>query len=310
MVLSIIIPVYNSFAYLNLLLDQLRLQADGTIEILLIDDGSEKINLWESIENNYKDEQIRLIHKNHGGVSSARNLGIDLARGEYIWFIDSDDLVDRHAISNILRHTLCDKKPDVLFLNHRKFSKDGFISLENTALDKMYIKKCDSDLFLNYIYSNNSMMCGVWSFVFRKAVIDRHQHRFNESLRIYEDVDWIIQIILWSQQFCYIPDPLYQYRVDNDVSLTNRNYDIGKFSSVLYVIEKWYSYFDLSYSGETARGTMMRYFLSQHRQLLAMIGKLPAEMRRYALQQHTKSARNIHLQKSQVEFRKRNRYKI
>ena len=106
--ISIIVPVYNVERYLDKCLDSLRNQTYKNIEIIVIDDGS--IDNGGQIADEYaiRDSRIRVIHKINGGLSSARNAGLDSAKGEYIMLIDSDDYVSQNMCEIMLRKAVDD----------------------------------------------------------------------------------------------------------------------------------------------------------------------------------------------------------
>lgn len=96
--ISLIIPIYNVEKYLDKCIETIINQTYSNIEIILVDDGStdasgEISDIWKE-----KDKRIKVIHKENGGLSSARNAGIDIAKGKYIGFIDSDDYIDLEMI--------------------------------------------------------------------------------------------------------------------------------------------------------------------------------------------------------------------
>lgn len=125
--LSIIVPVYNVKEYLPDCLDSILSQPFGDYEIILVDDGSKDGS--EEICNNYadKDPRIKVIHKSNGGLSSARNTGLDYCRGNYISFIDSDDYLvgDYYTYAIKLLHK--DKSIDIVWLQYAKCYDDGSI---------------------------------------------------------------------------------------------------------------------------------------------------------------------------------------
>ena len=101
--ISIIVPVYNVEKYLNRCIDSILLQTYNNIEILLIDDGSLDKSSQICDEYMKKDKRIKVIHKKNGGLSDARNAGIDIARGKYITFIDSDDSVEKDLVEYLYK---------------------------------------------------------------------------------------------------------------------------------------------------------------------------------------------------------------
>ena len=117
MLLSVIIPVYNTERYLSACIESILSQAYLDIELLLIDDGSTDHSGAICDEYAAKDSRVRVSHKEDGGVSSARNLGLDQARGEYIHFVDSDDLVLQGSYQYI-SEVIFECSPDVICFNY------------------------------------------------------------------------------------------------------------------------------------------------------------------------------------------------
>ena len=115
--LSIIIPYYNAKEYTDELLDCLSPQLTDEIEVLLVDDGS-----TEPFETPY--EWCHVIRKQNGGCSTARNMGLDNAKGEYIFFLDADDLVAKDFIKRVF-DTIDKEQPDVIEFSWKSLSKDG-----------------------------------------------------------------------------------------------------------------------------------------------------------------------------------------
>ena len=108
--LSIIIPYYNAMPYTKELLDVLSPQITDEIEVIVVDDGSREL-----FETDYP--WVKVIHKSNGGCASARNVGLDHAHGEYISFIDADDMVSRDFIQKVLEKTKQSPQPDVIDLS-------------------------------------------------------------------------------------------------------------------------------------------------------------------------------------------------
>ena len=101
---SIIVPVYNVEKYLQRCIESILTQTETDLELLLIDDGSKDKSGLICDEYAQKDERVNVIHKENGGVSSARNLGIEKANGEWMCFIDADDYVRLDFLSNIQQY--------------------------------------------------------------------------------------------------------------------------------------------------------------------------------------------------------------
>ena len=125
MIISVIIPIYNVKSYIKECLDSLINQDinKDLYEIICIDDGSTDGSGKILDEFSVDYPNIRVVHKANGGVSSARNEGIKIAKGEYIWFVDGDDIVIHNTFSGIIE-CLKEKSPDLLFVKPIAF-KDG-----------------------------------------------------------------------------------------------------------------------------------------------------------------------------------------
>lgn len=160
--LSIIIPVYNAEKYIKNCLDSLLRQNVGGIEILCIDDGS--TDFTAKIIKTYVEKYpfIKYYYKDNGGQSSARNYGIDKARGCYLWFVDSDDYIADNTIEQLLQYT--SSVPDVLTFGIKEVTKSDCCQSEKNNLIKHYTsgKEC---------FSNESCNNGPWWYWVKKELI-------------------------------------------------------------------------------------------------------------------------------------------
>ena len=188
--LSIIIPMFNTGEYLNELLKVLNTQKNEKTEIIVIDDGSNEP---------YKTDLAKVYRKENGGVSSARNLGLKKAKGEYIVFIDSDDMVSDDYIEQIFK--AIENDPDTVYLSWE-------------SMDKKFGKiiKDESDEF------NPWNRC-VWNRVFKRTYIEGMT--FNEEMQVAEDDDFLNHLPT-AQSKTYISKAIYFYRVRRKGGLTDR----------------------------------------------------------------------------------------
>ena len=192
--LSIIIPYYNTWKYTKDLLNVLDPQINDEVEIIIVDDGSEK-GLFEEVE----DYTVKYIRKPNGGVSSARNRGLKAAKGKYIVFIDSDDLVSDNYISEIFK--AIETNPDTVYISWK--SIDG-------KLGKVIMSEKDEF---------NAWNRCVWNRVFKKEYIKGLI--FNEDMQVAEDDDFLKHLPVPDSK-TYISQPIYYYRSGRKGSLTDR----------------------------------------------------------------------------------------
>lgn len=134
--ISIIIPIYKVEPYLRRCLDSVVNQTYTNLEIILVDDGSPDDCPKICDEYASRDNRIIVIHKKNGGLSDARNAGLDICKGEYISFIDSDDWVERDYIE-VLFNLLQKTNADIAVGNHQLFSEDGVVYPQNIFFDSV-----------------------------------------------------------------------------------------------------------------------------------------------------------------------------
>ena len=216
--LSIIIPVYNVEAFLNECLDSVLQQDLQDFEVICIDDGSTDNSGRILDKKASSDMRVRVVHQKNFGVSCARNVGLKLAKGKYIAFVDSDDIVRRNIYTHTLR-LMQDYGLDALIFSFETFPdgtsySTGFTT--NQVID--YHQLFSSN---EYIQTRNSL-CFAWRFIFKRSVLMENGLLFDEQIRIGEDMIFCIDAICHSTRIMAIDIPLYLYRKDNINSLMTR----------------------------------------------------------------------------------------
>ena len=207
--ISIIVPVYNVEEYLKRCIDSLVNQTYSNIEIILVNDGSTDKSL--SICKDYEKKsngKIICLDKKNGGVSDARNFGLEHAKGEYVTFVDSDDYVEKNLIEKLYNET---KKcnPALVILNARNFNDDGFIKTNQLLSERIEInkKQCIKELFLEKKFFSVS-----WGKLYQTEKAKKI--KFDRSMKIAEDFKYLIEYLKLcndDEKFILIPDRLYYY---------------------------------------------------------------------------------------------------
>lgn len=218
---SIIVPVYNVEKYIRECLDSIVAQTFTDWECLLIDDGSPDYSGKICDEYAQKDARFRVFHKENGGVSSARNLGLDHARGEWVTFIDSDDIIAITYLENLIQPIIKDKSLDFVhggfsFYYNQEIAGKGYRPLPKVGSDKSYLL----NNFQGYITSK----------LFLRGIINSWKKdvklTFDENMKIAEDYAFTLDYLCNVEKYCFIDEIGYYYRKDNVLSATNtsRNY--------------------------------------------------------------------------------------
>lgn len=221
--ISIIIPVYNVEKYLRSCLDSIIEQSYKNIEIILINDGSKDSSAEICDEYALIDSRIKVVHKKNEGVSSARNIGIEMATGEYISFVDSDDWTTPESYSILAEKIILANKPDIIRFNAYK---------NNSIINPLPLNGVlkDKDLREKFVYPmigaehfDGTFILGVpWLYCLKKELIDRYKLRFILYNRL-EDRLFNISALLRAESVLFITEALYHYRT-NDGSISN-NYN-------------------------------------------------------------------------------------
>ena len=222
---SIIVPVYNAERYLRECVDSIATQTYGNLEIILVDDGSTDSsgNICDDLSD--LDGRIRVIHKVNGGVSSARNVGIDAALGEYLMFVDSDDTIIPESIELMLKKSQ-EYNADIVSAGLLDYGREK--SFENG------VSIWAGDEALRQSLSDHPRGFSMCSKLYRTQVLG--DSRFAEGVKINEDTLLLFEIFCKQPTVVNIEDRIYFYR-PNDRSASRAVYS-EKFEDILRVADK------------------------------------------------------------------------
>lgn len=215
--ISVIVPVYNTAKYLRRCVDSILAQTYRDFELLLIDDGSTDASGTICDEYAALDSRVRVFHKPNGGVSSARNLGLDSARGQWITFADSDDRVDQRWLANFDLN------------RNEKFELicQGYTGTTAQGLTTEYIYSgSGSPRDLLQALFDNKIAGYIWCKAFKTEIIEENDLRFNDKFNVSEDLEFELRYIskinkiLCSDKIGYyysVPDYGIKYTVKQEI---------------------------------------------------------------------------------------------
>ena len=209
---SVIIPIYNVENYVEECINSVIDQDYENIEILLINDGS-KDNSQLICEKKVKeDSRIRLINKQNGGLSSARNAGLDNATGDYILFLDGDDYWDDKEALSKINQNLQNSQADIVTFGLKKIFEDtGEIEEAKYVFNRQNIDFDSKKNTLSYLVKNNLYISSACNKAVKKSIIDKYNLRF-EDKALSEDIEWSAKLLLYSNVIDVIESPFYIYR--------------------------------------------------------------------------------------------------
>ena len=219
--ISIIVPVYKAEKTIKRCIDSILAQAFGDFELILIDDGSPDASGRICDEMAQKDDRIIVIHKKNGGVSSARNAGLDVAKGKYLMFCDSDDYVSPQWCQWAYEAM---QKERVYLAVCGVESFSGECVGERTGVG--LTKRIDRKAFVEMAESVS--LYELWNKAFLAEVIRNEHIRFDERISRCEDALLILQYLQLAGEnahFCYGSPPLYYYNTETSGSLSKKYVD-------------------------------------------------------------------------------------
>lgn len=231
---SIVVPVYNASAYLDDCISSVVHQSYRNIEIVIVDDGSDDNSLEICQKWAQQDQRIILIHKENGGVSSARNKALSIAKGDYYVFLDSDDFLELDYVKEMLL-LVKSTNTNVGICETRIFDE------KHSIITSGYSNKLISNReAIAKFFAHQSWFCVIWGKIFSRKVLfdDDEPILFNESFVVGEDLLWLMQIMTQKTQFnvSCINRPLYNYRrFSEHASLSNfrgRGYVTKRYSLI------------------------------------------------------------------------------
>lgn len=203
--ISVIVPVYNVETYLPACLDSLRAQTFADFEALLIDDGSQDTSgeICERYEK--EDARFRVIHQPNGGVSVARNTGLDHATGEYIVWVDSDDFIEKNAFE-VLYNTITAERAQILGFGYASVWGDSVVLHKGGGERLVYNGR--SAVF-GALFSRK-VVYYLWDKIYKRTLFDGL--RFPVG-KFAEDAFIIPEVFARADKFVLIPDQFYYYRM-------------------------------------------------------------------------------------------------
>lgn len=211
--ISVVMPVYNVEKYLREAVESVLRQTYSSWELILVDDGSTDssgslCDAWTE-----HDERIHVIHKKNGGLSSARNAGMALAKGEWIMFPDSDDIIADHTLETMLR---CADDVDVVICTLEEFPKK--ITYRAFESPRRYASFAETAKDFCRLHGKH-VFSSACTKLYRR---ERIQMSFDESVRHMEDLLFNLEFLPTCRGICILPDVMYFYRRENVVTLSKR----------------------------------------------------------------------------------------
>ena len=231
--ISVIIPVYNGEKYIKRCIDSIINQTYDNVQIIIINDGS-----TDNTENILKDySNIVLINKENEGVSKARNTGLSLATGDYIYFCDADDYLEKDAFETLVKEYA---ENDLLRFGHYVVNGDQKKEKtnEDDILASVDLNFDDNEQILEYLISNKTEG-HLWNYLFKLSVIKDKNILFDEDLFYQEDVIFLLEYVLKIKKIKVVSNPFYNYFVNENSVTKNIESSVRNLSSIAKLRQKF-----------------------------------------------------------------------
>lgn len=216
--LSIIIPAYNAVSTVTTIASAVLAESFKDFELIIVDDGSTDATL-ETIEKLEKqDERVKGLHKDNGGPSSARNAGLEKAKGRYILFFDADDMIVPGVLQTVV---------DAVGQSESDVVVSGWQIDLPTVTDYKHISpepatvqgKATLRTFVMRSIGIDGTLYNLWNKVFRADIIEKNKLRFRDDVRFGEDLIFAFHYFAHCESLTVVPDVTYRYRVESDGSV-------------------------------------------------------------------------------------------
>lgn len=220
---SIIVPVYNAMPYLTECLRSLTAQTLEDIEIIVVDDGSSDGSGTFADALAGVKENVKVIRQTNTGVSAARNAGLDIARGEYIGFVDADDLADPEFFETLYAAAVL-FSADVVNSGYKTFNDEENCSTSKAPSFELGKVLGNEDMKL-YATQMHKIGCFLyaWRNLFSRRFLEENHIRFDEELSIGEDTLFCMESFLKAQKVVSVDISAYRYRIHSDSAMRQKD---------------------------------------------------------------------------------------
>lgn len=238
---SIIIPVYNVKDYLQKCINSILRQTYQNLEIIIVNDGSTDGSALLCDKLAEADQRITVIHKENGGLVSARKVGIRLAKGKYILNIDSDDWIDENMVEQLLKLALTNDA-DIVTSGYYEESEDNTIVRVDSLPEGNYNTEMERCFLYQHLISNGGEMgvnVALWCKLVRTAMMQQIYLQMSETIRVGEDTAFVYSCLALAERITISHDKYYHYAVrKGSISRSINKYYFREMNEVVLFIEE------------------------------------------------------------------------
>lgn len=233
---SVIVPIYKVEEYLRKCVESVLKQSFKDFELILVDDGSPDNCPQICDEYAAKDNRIRVIHKQNGGLVSARNTGVKSAVGDYVCYVDGDDWIKDNLLETVYEKGIKNNDPDMVIFGANRQYEDYQTEIPSGTPEGIYYKdRLEREVYPYMMYDNRKPFCSglvfpvAWNKIYRRDLLKDHYCR-EERIKMGEDNAFIFECLYYSDKVVFLNDCLYIYNQLNSGSFIH-SYDSGRFQN-------------------------------------------------------------------------------
>ena len=231
--ISVIVPVYNVEAYLARCVDSILSQTHSNLEVILVDDGARDASGAICDDYAAKDPRVKVLHKENGGLSSARNAGLEIATGEYIAFVDSDDWIEPDAYSHLLEVM---RKYDVRLVCGGRYDVDGATGKKTVGLCPAREEPLSGEELVGRIFLWDCCDSSACDKLYHRSILETF--RYPEG-KVCEDVPVTYKIVLAAEKVAMSDRPFYNYyhrpgSITTSAAITEKTFHFSQHTEVIY----------------------------------------------------------------------------
>ena len=231
MLISVVIPVYNAEEFLDRSIKSVISQSYDNWELLLIDDGSKDNSRRICDCYAAKDKRIKVFAKENGGSAAARNFGVQQSKGEFIFFLDADDLIEPNALELLLAEYE-KNETDLVMANFSKLNPDGKIVKQNVSFhpdygpfkgDKKILSVKESANFVRHFlkHPSNHLVSYCWARLYKSSIIKEYNIKADDDMKLFEDFVFNLEYMKHTKNIVFVNESVYTYVMhDNHVSVS------------------------------------------------------------------------------------------
>lgn len=218
--ISIIVPIFKVESYLDRIINIILRQTYENIEIILVDDGSPDNCGKICDEYAKKDNRIKVIHKKNGGLSEARNYGIEASTGDYIMFIDSDDYIASNMCEILLKNAL-NNDADIVSCNFKEIYTNSIEKINEQSIKELVEIYSNLEVIYKYFFEYTVDINVVWNKLYKREIFFEKGHVRFPVGKLHEDDYTVCKLYYYANKIVIINDVLYYYlRRDNSITGT------------------------------------------------------------------------------------------